>query len=79
MCAMFILYSSCFMRLESEIGFHKDITVHKRHGPNRKKSIIEYLHMTVKSTSAFNGVCDIMLLASHRKRALLSFASAVNE
>lgn len=44
-----------------------------------KKSIIEYLHMTVKSTSAFNGVCDIILLASHRKRALLSFASAVNE
>lgn len=44
-----------------------------------KKSIIEYLHMTVKSTSAFNGVCDIILLASQRNRALLSFASAVNE
>lgn len=40
---------------------------------------IEHLHKTVKSISAFNGVCDIMLLASHLNRALLSFASAVNE
>lgn len=37
-----------------------------------------YLHNTVRSTSALSGVCDMMLLASQRKRALLSDASAVN-
>lgn len=37
-----------------------------------------YLHITIRSTSALSGVCDMMLLASQRKRALLSAASAVN-
>lgn len=46
---------------------------------NENAKSIQYSHKTVKSISAFNGVCDIILLASQRNRALLSFASAVNE
>lgn len=43
-----------------------------------KINISNYLHRTVKSTSVFRGVCDIILLASHLNLALLSLASAVN-
>lgn len=43
-----------------------------------KINISNYLHRTVKSTSVFKGVCDIILLASHLNLALLSLASAVN-
>lgn len=44
---------------------------------NRNFVIKINLHNTDKSISAFSGLMDMILLASHLYRALLSLASAV--